>query len=181
LNGGSYFAWSLASSQVSVFAAAYLYIHFAPIPEGADKAAAGTLWMGAATLALAWLCTTLFFVFRVAVPKYRYTFWSWTSGRKVVQDHFLRPDPNRGEEEKFQIYTNNLLLWESDIGDEVKAWTAENWARWKEEKPAWFKPEQVPDRFIPVGELEQLGYNRKRRGSAAGSVRESFREEEGGN
>jgi hypothetical protein len=58
----------------------------------------------------------------------------------------------------------------------VKAWTAENWARWKEEKPAWFKPERVPDRFIPAGELQQLGHNRKRRGSAAGSIRESFRE-----
>jgi hypothetical protein len=64
----------------------------------------------------------------------------------------------------------------SHIGEEVKAWTAENWARWKEEKPAWFKVEVVPDRFIPAAELAQLGYNRKRRGSAAGSVRESFRE-----
>jgi hypothetical protein len=40
----------------------------------------------------------------------------------------------------------------------------------------WFKPEQVPDNFIPAAELEQLGHNRKRRGSAAGSVRDSFRE-----
>ena len=60
----------------------------------------------------------------------------------------------------------------------MKAWTVENWARWKEEKPAWFKVEQVPDRFVPVAELEQLGYNRQRRGSAAGSVRESFRAQE---
>jgi hypothetical protein len=58
----------------------------------------------------------------------------------------------------------------------VKVWVGENWARWKEEKPAWFKPEQVPDQFIPAAELEQLGFNRKRRGSAAVSVRESFRE-----
>jgi hypothetical protein len=58
----------------------------------------------------------------------------------------------------------------------VKAWTAENWARWSEEKPTWFKPEVVPDRFIPVGELQQHGHNRKRRGSAAESLRESFRE-----
>jgi hypothetical protein len=57
----------------------------------------------------------------------------------------------------------------------------DNWARWKEEKPAWFKVEMVPDRFIPAGELEALGgNNRKRRGSAAGSVRESFREVIGG-
>jgi hypothetical protein len=54
--------------------------------------------------------------------------------------------------------------------------TAENGARGSEERPAWCKPETVPARFIPVGELRQRGLNRKRRGSAAGSVRESFRE-----
>ena len=82
----------------------------------------------------------------------------------------------KDDEAKFEIFTCNLLLWKSDIGEEVKAWTAENWARWSEEKPSWFKPETVPDRFIPVGALQQLGLNRKRRGSAAESIRESFRE-----
>ena len=85
-------------------------------------------------------------------------------------------DEGKDDEAKFSIFGCNLLLWESDIGEEVKAWTAENWARWKEEKPAWFKVEIVPDRFVPAGELEQLGYNRKRRGSAVESVRESVRE-----
>ncbi|GMI26215.1 hypothetical protein TeGR_g13329 [Tetraparma gracilis] len=178
LCGGSYFAWSLASSQVSVFAAAYLYIHFAPIPEGADKVAADTLWVGVTTLAAAWLVTWIFFVFRIAVPKYRHTLWSWTSGRQLVHDYFLK---GRDDEAKFtEIFSMNLLLWESDIGEEVKAWVAENWARWKEESPPWFKAEMVPDQFVPAGDLEQLGHNRKRRGSAVGSVRESFREVGGG-
>jgi hypothetical protein len=92
-----------------------------------------------------------------------------------VQDDFLKGE---SDEKRLMIYKNNLLLWESDIGDEVKAWTAENWARWSEEKPSWFKPETVPDRFIPAAGLEQLGHNRKRRGSAAESLRESFRERE---
>jgi hypothetical protein len=95
------------------------------------------------------------------------------SGRQMVHKDFLESE---GDEKKFGVFSRNLLLWESDIGDEVKAWTAENWARWKEEKPAWFKPEKVPDRFVPAAELKQLGHNRKRRGSAAGSIRESFRE-----
>jgi hypothetical protein len=98
-----------------------------------------------------------------------------------VQDYFIK---GKSEEDKFGIFTCNLLLWESDIGEEVKAWTAENWAQWKEEKPAWFKVEEVPDRFVPAEELQVLGHNRKRRGSAAESIRESFREvggeEEGG-
>ena len=69
-----------------------------------------------------------------------------------------------------------MILWEKDIGDEVKAWVAEGWGRWKEEKPAWFKPELVPDQFVPVQEMEQMGYNRQRGGSAAGSLKESLRE-----
>ena len=91
----------------------------------------------------------------------------------MVHKDFLESE---GDEKKFGVFSRNLLLWESDIGDEVKAWTAENWARWKEEHPPWFKPERVPDKYIPAGELEQLGHNRKRRGSAAESIRESFRE-----
>ncbi|GMI21529.1 hypothetical protein TeGR_g5862 [Tetraparma gracilis] len=178
--GGSYWLFNLAMGQASVLACVHLYLEYAP-GDSAGKVAAGTLWAGAGALAAGWLTTFTYFVFRVAVPKYRHTLWSWTSGRQCVHDYFLK---GWDDESKFSIFGCNLLLWESDIGEEVRAWTAENWARWKEEKPAWFKPEQVPDHFIPAAELAQLGHNRKRRGSAAGSVRESFREvsvrEEGG-
>jgi hypothetical protein len=114
-------------------------------------------------------------VFRIAVPKYRHTLWSWTTGRECVHDYFLK---GKDDEAKFNIFGRNLLLWESDIGEEVKAWVAANWAQWSEEKPAWFKPERVPDDFLPVGGLQQLGFNRKRRGSAAGSIGESMRGQE---
>jgi hypothetical protein len=156
----------------------HLYLEYADDPTGGgDKIAAGTLWAGAGGLAAGWLTTFAFFVFRIAVPKYRHTLWSKTSGRECMHDYFVK---GWDDESKFDIFGFNLLLWESDIGEEVKAWLAENWGRWKEEKPAWFKPERVPDQFLPAGELQQLGFNRARRGSAAGSVRESFREVEGG-
>jgi hypothetical protein len=171
--GGSYYMFCLASSQVSVFAAISIYNNYATAPEGSSKLDESLLWTGAIALSGTWICTFLFFVFRVAVPRYRYTLWSSTTGSQYLQGVFLAGESDK---DKFRVFGYNLLLWESDIGNEVKAWTAENWARWKEEKPAWFKPEKVPDRFIPAAELEQLGYNRMRRGSAAGSVRESFRE-----
>jgi hypothetical protein len=178
LLGGSYWLFNLAMSQASVFACVHLYLEYADDPKGGgDKIAAGTLWAGAGGLAAGWLTTFSFFVFRIAVPKYRHTLWSKTSGRECVHDYFVK---GWDDESKFGIFGFNLLLWESDIGEEVKAWTAENWARWKEEKPAWFKPELVPDQFLPAGELHQLGFNRARRGSAAGSVRESFRDVAGG-
>jgi hypothetical protein len=170
-NGGSYYVWSLASSQASVFVAAYLYI--AEVPEGEKKLEAGNLWTCATALAGAWVCAFLFFAFRIAVPKYRYTLWSWTSGRELCQDYFRK---GVDEEAKFKIFSKNLLLWESDVGEDVKAWTTENWGRWKEESPPWFKPETVPDQFVPTGELEHLGHNRQRRGSASDSLRQSFQE-----
>jgi hypothetical protein len=190
LLGGSYWLFNIAMSQASVFACVHLYLEYAP-GDGAGKIAAGTLWAGAGGLAAGWLTTFTyerathkhptpfpdpsfarslarsFFVTRIAVPKYRHTLWSWTTGRQCVHDYFYT---GKDDESKFGIFGCNLLLWESDIGEEVKAWTAENWARWKEEKPAWFTVETVPDRFIPAAELQQLGHNRKRRGSAAGSV-----------
>ncbi|GMI26372.1 hypothetical protein TeGR_g14547, partial [Tetraparma gracilis] len=172
--GGSYWLFNLAMSQASVFACVHLYLEYAP-GDGTDKIAADTLWAGAGGLAAGWLTTFAYFVFRIAVPKYRHTLWSRTSGRQCVQDDFLKGE---SDEKRLMIYKNNLLLWESDIGEEVKAWTAENWARWSEEKPSWFKPETVPDRFIPAAGLEQLGHNRERRGSAAESLRQSFRERE---
>jgi hypothetical protein len=137
-----------------------------------DKIEAGTLWAGATALTGAWLSVFLFFSFRIAVSRLRHTLWSWTSGRQCVQDYFK----GESDQMKFKIFGCNRLLWESDIGEEVKVWMMENWARLKEEKPPWFKPERVPDKYIPAGELEQLGFNRKRRRSAVGSIRESLRE-----
>jgi hypothetical protein len=65
------------------------------------------------------------------------------------------------------------------------AWTHGNWARWKEERPAWFLNEasisKVPDEFIPVAALAELNaaaHGGQRRRSSLGlvSVRESVRE-----
>ena len=159
-------------SQVGVYISVYLYNEHAE-GGGTRKMEADTLWAGAACLSAAWLVAFGFFTLRIAVPRYRQTLWSGPSGRQCVQDYFI---VGKTDEAKFGIFTRSSLLWEGDIGEEVRAWTAENWGRWKEEKPAWFKVEKVPDRFIPAAELQQLGHNRKRRGSAAGSIRESFRE-----
>jgi hypothetical protein len=178
IGGGAYWLFSLVVSQASVFACVHLYLEHAVAPgDGVEKVQADVLWKGAGALAAAWTVTFLYFVFRVAVPKFRHTLWSWATGRQVVQDYIMKGGT---DEAKFAIFGCNLLLWESDVGAEVKAWAAENWARWRDESPPWFKVEQVPDRFIPAGELAVLGHNRKRRGSAAGSVRESFREGAGG-
>ena len=83
------------------------------------------------------------------------------------------------DERKMEIFGCNKLLWESGIGSKVMEFTLQNWARWERDKPRWFTSEvkaKVPDEYIPREFLAGLGgANRMRRGSAAGSVRESFR------
>jgi hypothetical protein len=198
--GGAYWLFSLVASQAGVFVCVHVYNERAP---GMDigKIDAAPLWAGAGGLAAGWLITFTYvrerrerkrraggggtanfatspfffarryFAFRIAVPEYRHTLWSWTTGAQYVCDRFLK---GKDDEAKFHVFGINLLMWERTIGDEVKAWVAENWTRWKEEKPAWFDEALVPDQFVPATELEVLGYDRKRRGSASGSVRESF-------
>ena len=73
----------------------------------------------------------------------------------------------------------NKMLWEKDIGADVKEWTMEHWSEWVRDKPDWFTAKvisQVPDSYIPSQYLEALGSRRKRRGSAVNSVRASLRE-----
>jgi hypothetical protein len=96
----------------------------------------------------------------------------------MCQQRFLE---GTTDEAKMLIFRTNRLLWEPEIGDQVKAWTLANWARFEDE--AWFVAkikEKVPDAYIPAAALQELGGRmRRRRGSAAGSVRESLGKEEG--
>ncbi|GMI28967.1 hypothetical protein TeGR_g4898 [Tetraparma gracilis] len=60
--------------------------------------------------------------------------------------------------QKGVIFTYHAEKWSAYEG-EVRELTTANWARWKEEQPAWFTEEviqRVPDDFIPVAELAQL-------------------------
>ncbi|GMI42501.1 hypothetical protein TeGR_g225 [Tetraparma gracilis] len=179
--GGTYWLYNLAASQASVFVCVHLYNEHA-VPQvdasGEDvaKATPRVLWTAAAGLTTLWVLTYMYFVFRIAVPKYRHTLWSWTSGRRMVIDYFLLGE---NDEKKFSVFGYHRWAWEDAIGKDVKAWTLANWERWNRDEPKWFTAAtiaHVPDEFIPPRFLGGLGEaQRERRGSAAGSVRESFR------
>ena len=117
-----------------------------------------------------------FFLVRIVTSTHRHTFWSAVSGRQCAQEYFTKGET---DEAKLLLFDCNRLLWESDIGSEVMEFTLQNWARWERDKPSWFTPlvkAKVPDEYIPGEFLEALGgAKRMRRGSAVGSVRESFR------
>jgi hypothetical protein len=174
--GGSYYMFNQISSQASVLIAAQLYnVEMAEIDIG-EKIAEDTVWKMATALVAAWCLTMLFFLTRIVTPTHRHTFWSLVSGRQSCQEYFTKGETDEG---KLDIFGCNRLLWEGDIGSDVMAFTLQNWGRWEREKPAWFTPQvkaSVPDEYIPREFLAALGgANRMRRGSAAGSVRESFR------
>jgi hypothetical protein len=185
LLGGSYYIFNLITAQVSVFVAVYLYNTSAVditvenddgTEEVVEKVNPDTLAKLATALVVAWIFAMSFFLFRVVTPSHRHTFWSKVSGRQCVKGDFSE---GTTDECRLEIFSCNRMLWESDIGPQVKEFTHQNWARWERENPSWFTSNlkaTVPDEYIPRESLAALGgARRERRGSAAGSVRESFR------
>jgi hypothetical protein len=180
--GGQYWLFSLIATQVSMMVSIHLYDSHAPSENKLDIA---NLWTGAAALSMAWLLVFAFFAVRIAVPNYRHTLWSAVKGKQVVIEYFTE---GKDDEAKMDIFGCQRLIWEGTIGKDVKKWTFANWEAWNRDQPEWFshtRVASVPDEYIPPRFLGGLGgANRQRRGSAAGSVRESFRvslreEEEG--
>jgi hypothetical protein len=178
--GGAHWLFSLVVSQAAVFVCVHLYLEHADVGEDAEKIEAATLWKGAAGLAAGWLIAFSYFAFWIAVPELRGSLWSRMSGKQLVQNYFLKQDVYKTDAQKFHIFKTNMLLWESEIGEEVRAWAAQNWGQWQSDGEEWFQVDFVPDKFVPAQELQALGNDRRRRGSAVGSIRESFREVEGG-
>ncbi|GMI38335.1 hypothetical protein TeGR_g2682 [Tetraparma gracilis] len=173
--GGQYFLFNMVSTQIGVLAAVHLYNGNAPDEDGL-KLGATLTWTAAGALTSAWLALLVYFVARIVVPSRRHTLWSSVTGRQFFQDLFFK---GNSEETRMEIFAVNKLVWEKEIGEEVKAWTMENWESWAEEKPAWFTEVRiatVPDNYIPPRFLVGLGGEaRERRGSAAESIRQSLR------
>ena len=95
-------------------------------------------------------------------PSYSHTFFSTQTGPPYNCEWVLT-----SEEDKVK-YTA-AFVWRlsatKKIHQEVKEWVADNIVRWKEEKPAWFKIDKIPDDFLPQAELEAEGGAQRRRPS----------------
>jgi hypothetical protein len=179
--GGSYYIINLISAQASVLFAVYLYDFEMADVVDTEKINVDTLWLMALILVGSWCAAMTYFLVKIATPTHRHTFWSPVSGRQCVHEYFTK---GTNSADKLLIFGNNRLLWESDIGSEVKKFTMQHWAEWERDKPAWFTATlkaEVPDNYFPREFLAGLGgVNRIRRGSAAESVRDSFRMIENG-
>jgi hypothetical protein len=171
--GGAYYSFNLGTTIISVPVVAYLYQEYAKEEDGVKKLSAMVLWTFSIGIALSWAVMFGYFMARIIVPKYRESFWSTQTGWERAEKVFL--DVEEDEKRAF-IFMKNIVMW-SRIKADVKAWTMGNWETWDREKPEWFTNKfvaSVPDEFIPPKFLTTLGAARMRRGSAAGSIRESL-------
>jgi hypothetical protein len=114
-------------------------------------------------------------------PEYRHLFYTAETAVQYIRAEHIGAE---SDEMKMEVFTYHSVKW-AHYEDEVREFTHSNWARWKEEQPAWFTEEviaRVPDEFIPVAALAELNaaaHGGKRRRSSLGladSVRESVRE-----
>jgi hypothetical protein len=109
-------------------------------------------------------------------PEYRYLFYTTETTVQYARSQFEAET----DEVRMDIFTIHAVKW-VHYKDEVRDFTLANWARWNEEKPAWFTEEViqlVPDEFIPEQDVAALvaAHGGKRRRSSASiinSVRKS--------
>ena len=117
----------------------------------------------------------------MAKPEYRYLFYTADTSVQFARAEHVNA---KTDEEKMFIFCYHEVKW-LHYKDEVRDFTLANWARWKEEQPAWFDAEviaRVPDEYIPIAALASLnaaahgGQRRRSSLGLAGSVRQSVRE-----
>jgi len=170
---GCYFLFNQLTTFASVFASVYLYTSM-----GHEHLPAQMLWISAGSIFAAWALAYLSLVLMVK-PEWRRSFWSTETISQYAHAAF---HDNEDDEHRMAIFDFQQCKWEPSK-DEVRAFTHANWARWKEEKLAWFDDAmiaRVPDEFIPVAEVAALnaahGGKRRRSVSVVESMRVSARE-----
>jgi hypothetical protein len=151
-------------AQCSVFGAVYLYTEYCTRENKIDG---DSLWKFVTASVTLWILLFSYFIFNIIDPEYRKTFWSTQTGWQKSCSFFL---DNDDDSIRIVVFTDSPILWKR-IASQVKEWTLANWGTWVDTKPTWFTPKvisTVPDEFIPLRYLPELGRAvRERRGSAS--------------
>jgi len=95
-------------------------------------------------------------------PNHFHTFFDTRTAQQELHDRFLASEL---EEFKFGLVVAHRKSYTIKIHREMKEFVADNIVRWKEEKPAWFKIDKIPDDFLPQAVLEAEGGAQRRRPS----------------
>ncbi|GMI23650.1 hypothetical protein TeGR_g6548, partial [Tetraparma gracilis] len=145
----AYFLFNQLTAHASVFVAVHVYVS-----GGGDQLDEGVLWIGAGSLFAAWALTYVILACMVK-PEYRHLFYTTETAVQYIRAEHVGAE---SDEMKMEVFTYHSVKW-AHYEDEVREFTHSNWARWKEEQPAWFTEEviqRVPDEFIPLAALAEL-------------------------
>ena len=69
---------------------------------------------------------------------------------------------NVEDSKRWDAVFENRLSYSKSIHGDIKVWVAANIDRWKEDRPAWFNIELIPDEFLTEAVIEEGGKNRRR-------------------
>jgi len=97
-------------------------------------------------------------------------FFGTNTAPQYTCEYFLT---SKEDFQKWDAVFENRLSYTKSIRKEVRTWVADNFVRWKNEKPPFFKIEMIPDDLLPRAIFEAEGGVARRSRSSAVSVRES--------
>ena len=166
--GGAVFSASLLWSQIFPFVALFL------LNKQDNQSLLSDSTLNSITFALsgssiAWVLMNIVFFCTIDLA-YLHTFFSTQTPQQFVISNFKNRDSDYG---KFDAAFDNEIGLSRPIHGEIKQWIKENIQQWRDETPAWFKVELIPDEFLPVEIYEAEGGARRRRSSVGiNSVRE---------
>ena len=147
--GGAAFSMSMVWAQAFPFVALQLYV-------GETKGSITTFLIGSFGL---WLLLNIAFFCTINL-KFLNTFFGTKTAPQYTVELFRT---NQDASEKFRAAFKNRSSYTESIHEEVKEWVTANIARWKREKPEWFKISTIPDDILPDAVLEAEGGAKRKR------------------
>jgi len=167
ISSGAIFSASLLWSQIFPFVALFVLNKQGNANQLTDGVVNSitTILIGSS---IVWLLLNIAFFCTIDLA-YLHTFYSTQTPQQFVISGFM----DRVEDfRKFDAAFDNDIVLSKPIHGEIKQWIKENIQQWRDESPAWFNVEMIPDEFLPVEIYEAEGGARRRRSSVGVSVRE---------
>jgi hypothetical protein len=132
--------------------AGWLYVTYV---EGPAKLPTDLVFTVLGALVGVWAASLTGFLLTIK-REYIGTFLSLETGRAYVVRFFSEAEGD--DERRVKIFNFSPALW-TEIRSDVKAWTLDNYGRWKADKPFWFTVgliQRLPDDFMPPADVLAL-------------------------
>lgn len=158
--GGAAFSLSMLWAQAMPFVALSMF------DEGKEEGLKREMTVGLVGSFCLWLVLNVMFFCTIDLS-YLNTFFGTTTAPQYTCKQFMNA---KDDAIRWDAFGNKKIEYTKTIHPQVREWVAANIERWKREKPTWFNVEKIPDEFLPVEVLEELGGAKRRRSSV--SIRE---------